>query len=282
MFVAVGLLLFATSSAALNPQSSANSAQAEKSDLKAAQFLYGTWYSYPPGNPANDSLRHEFKHNPTTNRDQLTVMRLCSGTYRGTIARATSPVVITQSTIRVLKAASNVEKGELNSECKASIEPGLWSYTISDDHDRLTITNPGGTPDIMELARQDAAISTVLPSNVYGTWLLPQRDSQVQLRLVFYASADSSRGKVRQIARCAKGDDAMVSQADADIRVSADQITILNAASHVQKDGPFICKVTITPGTLHYVLSPTGDTMTLTSENGPSLKLTRDPNAGLN
>ena len=97
--------------------------------------------------------------------------RICQGDYRAVIAKATSPIEVTQSTIRVLKNSSDTQKGELNSECKASIEPGLWSYTVSDDHNRLTITDPGGTPDIIELARQDAAVSSVLPSNVFGTWL---------------------------------------------------------------------------------------------------------------
>ncbi len=126
----------------------------------ASDYLYGTWYSYPLGNPDTDSIRHEFRHNQSTNKDEMIVTRLCPGDYRAVIARAVSPIEVTQSTIRVLKSATDTEKGELNSECKASVESGLWSYTISDDHNRLTITNPGGTPDIMELARQDAAASS--------------------------------------------------------------------------------------------------------------------------
>ena len=249
------------------------------------QYVYGTWYSYPPGNPETDAIRHEFRHNVSTNRDEMIVTRLCPGNYRAVIARAVSPVEISGSTIRVLKAATAIEKGELNSECKASIEPGFWSYTVSEDHDRMTITDPGGTPDIIELARQDAVASTVLPSNVFGTWSLPlqiDHESKVKIRLVFYAGADSSKGKVRQIATCMKGNDTLVSQADSDIEVSSDHIKILNSASHVQKDGPFTCKVTITPGTLRYVISSNGSTMTLSSSGGAPLKLTRDQNPGLN
>jgi hypothetical protein len=256
------------------------------SDAQAAQYVYGTWYTYPLGNPATDSARHQFRHNTSTDKDELIVTQICQGSYRAVIARVVSPIVINQSTIRVLKAASHTEKGELSSECKASVEPGLWSYTMSPNHDRLTITNPGGTPDIMELARQDAASGTMLQANVYGTWFLPmqtERDTQVQIKLVFYASADPTKGKVRQIATCSKGNDTLVSQADSDIRVTAEEIRIISAASHVQKDGPFVCKVTITPGTLHYELSATGDVMTLTSaEGGGSLKLTRQAGASLN
>ncbi len=87
----------------------------------------------------------------------------------------------------------------MDSECKASVEPGLWSYTVSDDHNRLTITNPGGTPDIMELARQDAAASSVLPSNVYGTWSLPiQLDRETQVAdapgLLLRSGSDQGQG----------------------------------------------------------------------------------------
>ena len=255
-------------------------------EAQAVQYVYGTWYTYPLGNPATDAVRHQFRHNSSPNKDELIVTRMCQGSYRAVIARAVSPVVITQSTIRVLKAASDTEKGELSSECKISVEPGLWSYTVSDDHARLTITNPGGTPDIIDLARQDASSGAALPSNVYGTWLLPmqtERDTQVQIKLVFYASSDPAKGKVRQIATCSKGNDTMVSQADSEIRVTGDEIKIMSAASHVQRDGPFVCKVTITPGTIHYELSPTGDIMTFTSaQGGGSLKLTRQTNTGLN
>ena len=250
-----------------------------------SDYLYGTWYSYPLGNPDTDPIRHEFRHNQSTNKDEVVVTRICQGNYRAVIARAISAIEVTQSTIRVLKSASDTEKGELNSECKASVEPGLWSYTVSDDHNRLTITNPGGTPDIMQLARQDAALSTTLPSNVFGTWSLPiqlDRETQVQIQLVFYGGSDATKGKVRQIATCTKGKDTLVSQAESDIRVSPETIQILNAASHVQKAGPFTCKVTITPGTLRYVIAPSGITMTLTSADGAPLKLTRAPDASLN
>ena len=279
-------LLFCAAFGFAHANAQPTSAQDNTSDTQAAQYVFGTWYTYPLGNPETDAVRHQFRHNTSTNKDELIVTRICQGSYRAVIARAASPVVINQSTIRVLRAASDTEKGELNSECKISVEPGLWSYTISAEHDRLTITNPGGTPDIMELARQDAAPSTVLPSNMYGTWLLPmqmERDTQVQIKLIFYASADPSKGKVRQIATCSKGNDTLVSQADSDIRVSGDEIKIMKAASHVQKDGPFLCKVTITPGTLHYQLSPSGDIMTLTSaEGGGSLKITRQSDPSLN
>ncbi len=249
------------------------------------QYLYGTWYSYPPGNPVTDPIRHEFRHNRTRNTDELVVTRLCQGNYRAVIARATSPIEITASTIRVLKHASDNQKGELGSDCRANVDPGLWSYTLSDDHNRLTITDPGGTPDIMELARQDPASSSVLPSPIYGTWSFPiQSDGNLKkmLRLSFYNNADTNEGKVREIATCIKGNDTLVSQVDANIKVDADHIQILNSASHTQKQGPFTCEATITAGTLNYSVSPNGSNMKLRGPTGATMTLTREAEAGLN
>ncbi len=267
-----------------SPISQGQATQAAKPAESPAQYLYGTWYSYPPGNPQTDPIRHEFRHNRTTDKDEIVVTRLCPGDYRAAIAKATSPVEITASTIRVLKHAASTEKGEMGSECKSSLDPGLWSYTISDDHDRLTITNPGGTPDIIELARQDTGVAQ-LPSTLYGTWLFPSKnegDVSKELRLVFYNDADSVEGKVREIAICRKGNSALTSQVDAKIRVSADLLTILNSASHTEKKGPFTCEVTITSGTIHYSVSPSGSNLKLRGETGASMMLTRDSGAGLN
>jgi hypothetical protein len=267
--------------------STISKAQAAKAPQSAevepdSQYLYGTWFSYPPGNPETDPIRHEFRHNRTTDKDEIVVTRLCPGDYRAVIARAVSPVQLTQSTIRVLKRSADTEKGEMGKECKSSIEPGLWSYTISEDHNRLTITNPGGTPDIMELARQDAATTTLLPATLYGTWSFPTQsggDIKKQVRLVFYNNADSVEGKVREIAVCMKGNSALTSQVEANIRVSADVITILNSASNAQKKGPFTCEATITAGSLHYVVSPSGTNMKIRGETGPSMTLTRQSGA---
>lgn len=257
-------------------------AQAPVSSDTDSQYLYGTWFSYPLGNPLTDPIRHEFRRNRTTDKDEIVVMRLCPGDYRAVIARATSPVQITQSTIRVLKRAADTEKGEMGKECKSSVEPGLWSYTISDDHNRLTITNPGGTPDIMELVRQDASATTLLPATLYGTWSFPSRrdgDIKKEVRLVFYNNAGSVEGKVREIAVCMKGNSALTSQVEANIRVSADVITILNSASNSQKNGPFTCEATITSGSIHYVVSPSGTNLKIRGETGPSMTLTRQSGA---
>ena len=256
--------------------------QATKASESDSQYLYGTWYSYPPGNPLTDPIRHEFRHNRATDKDEIIVTRLCPGDYRAVIARATSPVQLTSSTIRVLKHAADTEKGEMGAECKSNVEPGLWSYTISDDHNRLTITNPGGNPDIMELARQDAATTTLLPATLYGTWAFPSQntgDLKKEVRLVFYNNADSVEGKVREIATCVKGNSALASQTEANIRVSADVITILNSASNSQKKGPFTCEVTITAGSFHYAVSPSGSTMKIRGDTGPSMTLTRQSGA---
>jgi hypothetical protein len=102
------------------------------------------------------------------------------------------------------------------------------------------------------------------------------------LRLVFYNNADTSEGKVREIATCIKGNDTLVSQVDANIEVSSDQIKILNSASHTQKQGPFTCEATITSGTLNYSVSSTGNNMKLRSATGAEMTLTREAEAGLN
>jgi hypothetical protein len=244
-----------------------------------AQPFYGTWYTFPLGNPNTDPIRHEFRHNSTAGRDEMVVSRICTGDYRTVIARAVSPVEITENTIRVLKSSSDSQAGEGNSMCRVSIEESLLSYSFSDDGSHVTITNPGGNPDIVELARQDAASEAVLPTSFYGTWLLPiqeTKDSRIQVRLVFYNSAESNRGTVRQIASCSKGSDSLLSQVDSPITFGKDEITIMESASHQEQNGPFVCTASLAAGTLHYTLSPNGSIMTLTKAGQKPLVLTRE------
>lgn len=66
---------------------------------------------------------------------------------------------------------------------------------------------------------------------------------------------------------------------EANIRVSADVITILNSASNSQKNGPFTCEATITSGSIHYVVSPSGTNLKIRGETGPSMTLTRQSGA---
>jgi len=244
-----------------------------------AQQFYGTWYTYPLGNPNTDPVRHEFRHNPTTGKDEMIVTRLCVGDYRSVTARAVSPIEISENTIRVLKSASDSQEAEGNSVCWANIEAGVWSYTTSEEGNRITITNPGGNPDILELARQDAASEATLPANLLGSWLLPpfdQKDTRIQIRFVFYNSEDSNKGNLRQIMSCSKGGDSLIAQVDSAISVSKDQITIQDSASHEEHDGAFTCKATLTAEILHYVLSPSGEIMTLSKPGEKPLTLTRE------
>ena len=138
-----------------------------------AQSLYGTWYTYPLGNPNTDSVRHEFRHNASTGKDEMIVSRICQGDYRAVIARAVSPIEVTENTIRVAKTVSASERGELNSVCQVSIEAGVLTYSVSSDGNRISITNPGGTPDMFDLARQDASSESALVPSLYGTWSFP-------------------------------------------------------------------------------------------------------------
>jgi len=271
------LLLVATLAGYSGPRAQAQNAA-------AAQSLYGMWYSYPVGNPETDPIRHEFRHNATTGNDEIIVTRLCPGDYRAVIARAVTPIEISGNTIRVLKSASDAEAGELNSVCKASVEAGVLNFTLSQDGDRLTITKPGGNSDVLDLARQDAAGEAVLPPTFFGTWLMPLQfdgETKLQIQLVFYNSADSNRGKVRQINTCSKANDSLVSQVDSTISFSEDQITILQTASHDAKIGEFLCRATITAGTLHYTISANGATLTLSKPGASPMTLHRDT-SGLN
>ena len=242
------------------------------------------WYIFPRGNPNTDPLRYEFRHNATTGKDEMVVMRLCPGDYRAVIARAVVPIEVGEKTIRVLKTVNVAEKGELDSVCRMSIQEGVMTFSSTADG-HVSISNPGGSPDLFELTRQDAATEAILPANLYGSWLFPvqkDRGAIIQLRLVFYNTGDSDRGKVRQIATCSFHNDTLISQVDSAIAVSNDHITLLESVAHEQKDGPFSCRATITSGSLHYVVSPNGATLTLTKAGAPPTVLTRESKTGLN
>ena len=248
-----------------------------------AQQLYGVWYSYPPGNPNTDAVRREFRHNSATGKDELIVTRLCPGDRQTVSAQAISPIEIAQDTIRILKSASKSEAAQGNSMCQVSIEAGNWSYTISEEGNRVTLTHPGGNPDILELARQGAESEAGLPANLYGTWLFPWRDEngmRIQVRFVFYSTAESARGKLRKIATCSKGNSSLISAVDSDVSVSRDQITIPESTTHEERDGPLICRVTISAGTMRYAVAPNGATMTLSGAGGAPMKLIREGKPG--
>jgi len=243
-----------------------------------AQQFYGMWYTYPLGNPATDPIRHEFRHNAATGKDEMIVTRLCNGDYRSVIARVVSPIEISENTIRVLKSASDTEPGVGTAECRVSIKAGQMSYTLSADGNRITLTNPGGHPDLLELARQDETSEATLPPSLYGSWLLPahlENNATIQVRLVFYNSPDSGRGTVRQIATCSKDNRSLLSRVDSAIKITPDEITFLDSASHVERDGPFTCTASIRPETLHYAVSANGETMTLSKAGQKPIILTR-------
>ena len=195
------------------------------------------------------------------------------------IARAAAPIEVSKNTIKILQPASRSEKEADGTVCQASIESAVWGYVLSGSGDRMSITNPGGAPDSFQLAREDLAPEAVLPPSVYGTWLLPaheERGAIVQIKLIFYESADSGRGKIRQIATCSKENDSVISQADSTFKISKDEISILEAATRQQRNGPISCLATIVPGTLHYVISPEGGTMVLSKPGASPLTLTRE------
>ncbi len=244
-----------------------------------AQRFYGTWYNYPPSSGTKDSIRHEFRHNSETGKDEIIVSRICEGDDVAVIARATAPIEVSKNTIKILQTASRSEKEADGTLCRASIDAATWSYVFSSKGDRISITNPGGTPNSFQLARQDVSPETILPPNVYGTWLLPAheeaRGTTVQIKLMFYESADSNRGKIREISTCSKGNDSVASQADSTFKITNDEITILEPASREVRNGPISCLATIVPGTLHYVVSSEGGTLVLSKPGAAPLVLSR-------
>ncbi len=249
-------------------------------DATSAQKLYGTWYTEGTSSTA---VRHEFRHNAATGHDEMVVTRSCAGDRKPVIARAVSTVEVFEDTIRVLNSSSDVETAPDKSLCEARIEAGSLSYTLSDDGNSVTLTNPGGNPDLLELARADAASVETLPQGLYGSWMLPPADSKemrVQLRWVFYSTAEH-RAKVRQIAVCTKGSDSLVSHADSEITVAKDQITVLESASHERHDGAFTCKASIAAGSWRYAVAPNGVTLTLSIEGSKPMTLTREAKLGL-
>lgn len=244
-----------------------------------AQRLYGTWYTYPLGNPTTDSIRHEFRNNAETGKDEMIVTHICEGDHIAVIARVTAPIEVSENAIKILQSASRSEKETDGSDCQVSIDSAVWGYIVSSNGDRISITNPGGVPDSFQLARQDVSGQETLPQSVYGTWLLPahqERGATVQIKLVFYESANKDQGKIRQISTCSKANDSLLSQVDSKFKVTKDQITILEAASHEARNGPISCLATISPGTLHYVISPDSGTMVLSKPGASPIILTRE------
>lgn len=245
----------------------------------SAQQFYGLWYTFPLGNPRTDSIRHEFRHNATTGGDEMIVSRLCPGDYRSVTAKAVTPVEITEDSIRVLKAVSDTREGEGRSICRVSIEAGVWAYSISQDDNRITLTNPGGNPDILVLARQGTETDAALLSRLYGSWFMNLQQGQgskVDLRFVFFNSADGKHSNVRQIMSCSRNDDSLLSQVDSAITITKDEITVLDSDTHEERDGTLVCKATISPGVLHYEISLDGATMTLSKAGQKPMVLTRE------
>lgn len=244
-----------------------------------AQQFYGQWYTFPLGNPRTDMVRHEFRHDVTTGSDEMIVSRLCPGDYRSVTAKAVTPVEITEDSMRVLKSVSDTREGEGRSLCRASIEAGVWGYSLSEDSNRITLTNPGGNPDILVLARQGTETDAALLSRLYGSWFMnleQGKGTKVDLRFVFFNSADGKHSSVRQIMSCSRGNDSLLSQVDSAITITKDEITVLDSDSHEERDGTLVCKATISPGVLHYSISLDGATMTLTKAGQKALVLTRE------
>jgi len=250
----------------------------------APQKLYGNWYTYPLGNPNTDPVRREFRHNIASGNDELVVTRSCTDQSRVVTAKAVSPIEISAETIRILKSASDTEPLQGTAVCEASITAGVLGYSFSEDGQHVILTDPGGNPDYLELARVTKESETAAPHRLYGTWLLPPVDGKemrVQIRWVFYATAER-QDKVRQIAVCTKGNDSLVSHVDSEIGLSPDEIKVMQSASNAAREGSFICQASLIAGSWRYTLSPSGLKLTLYPAGAKPMTLTREQEPGLN
>jgi hypothetical protein len=248
----------------------------------SSQSLYGTWYTYPLGNPKTDTVRYEFRHDVSTNRDEIIVTRHCPVESRVVVAKAVAPIEVTDETIRILKTAVDSQPTQGTWTCDAGINAGVFSYSFADDH--VVLTNPGGNPDYLELAREEKTTAPAVPQMLYGTWLLPAIDGKtmrMQVRWVFYPTAER-QDRLRQIAVCTQGNDSLVSQVDTDVDISPHYIKVLQSASHDQQQGSFVCQASILAATWRYTLAPTGVTLTLFANGAKPITLTRESQTGLN
>ena len=248
-----------------------------------SQKLYGNWYTYPLGNPNTDSVRHQFRHDPANDRDEIVVTRQCLAESRVVTAKAVSPIEVSEDQIRILKSAYDVQPTQGTSTCEAAINAAVFSYSFSEDG-HLVLTNPGGNPDYLELAREAEGTAAAVPQRLYGTWLLPPFEGkamQVQVRWVFYTTAER-QDRLRQITVCHKGNDSLVSHVDSDISISGESIKILQSASHQEVAGAFSCEASVTATTWRYTLAPGGMTVTMSAGGTKPITLTREPQAGLN
>jgi hypothetical protein len=250
-----------------------------------AQGIYGKWYTYPSGNPNTDSIRHEFRHDDGTGTDEMIVTRVCPVQARVVTAKVASPIEVSEDQIRVLKNAFDSQPMEGTAVCEISISAGTFEYSFSEDGQHLILTNPGGNPDYLELARDTNPSETPAPQRLYGTWVLPPlngKDTRVQVRWVLYKTAER-QDKVRQIAVCTRGTDSVVSDVDASITVTKDRITFTESASHDERQGDVTCTASLGAGTWRYTLAPNGLTLTLSGPAGAKpITLTREDESGLN
>ena len=247
--------------------------------------IYGKWYTYPAGNPNTDPVRHEFRHDAATGADEMIVTRACPVEAHVVTARVASPVEISQDQIRVLKSSSDSQPLEGTAVCEVSVTASAFSYSFSEDGQHLILTNPGGSPDYLELARDTGAGETPVSQRLYGTWVVPPlngKDTRIQVRWVFYKTAER-QDKVRQIAVCTRGTDSVVADVDASITVTKDRITFPESVSHDERQGDVTCTASLGAGTWRYTLAPNGVTMTLSEgTGGKPITLTREDEPGLN
>ena len=186
---------------------------------------------------------------------------MCPGDYRAVIARADFSDRGHAEHDPGFEECYRYRKGraEFGVQSQCRIRPvelyGLRRSQSPDDHQSRRYSRHHGTG-----AAGRGCCPAVLPSNVLRNVVLPiqtgPRYASPDPAGLLCERTDPTKGKVRQIATCMKGNDTLVSQVDADIRVSSrTTFRILNSASHVQKDGPFTCNVTITPGNASLQLS---------------------------
>lgn len=114
---------------------------------------------------------------------------------------------------------------------------------------------------------------------ISGTWSLPdQHDSGVTFttKLSFFRSQEDNVYTVHEAVVCSRGNKSLSTQAEAPVKTSKTEITILEKGSYEHTDGDIQCQALITPGTLRYKISADGKTMVLTKPGEPSMILKRE------
>jgi hypothetical protein len=151
----------------------------------------------------------------------------------------------------------------------------------SDSSSKAQKNSPTGEGDSKNATSKDATADEDArrAPPISGTWILPdQHDRGVtfQTKLSFFRGHEDNFYVVHEAVECSRGNQSLTSQAEAPIKATKHEITILEGATHEAKDGEITCRASISPGTLHYTISADGQTLMLNVPGEAPMALKRD------